>query len=117
MSWSNANKLGLAVLAACGLVNMIPFPLPENGEPGPPIEILIAAGILGLIAIIAVVHAWRTASRRSAWIAIAVSVINVLLALPAFFVEGVPSGIQTLVAVFTAASLLGIALTLKPNRA
>lgn len=114
MGWSNANKLGLAMLAACGLVNMIPMPVPDEAEAGPPIGVLIAAGILGLIAIIALAHAWRTGSRRSAWAAIVISVVNGLLAVPAFVVAGVPGSVQVLVAVFLAVTALGIVLTLKP---
>jgi hypothetical protein len=117
MAWSNPNKLGLALLAACGLVNMIPFPMPDEAEAGPPLGVLIAAGILGLIAVIAVVHAWRTGNKRSVWIAVVVSILNALLAVPAFFVDGVPSGVRMLVGVFIVATVLGIALALRPNRA
>ena len=116
MGWSNANKLGLVLLAARAAMNMVPIPVPDDAPAGPPLGVLIANGVLGFIALILIVHAWRTGSRRSMWLVVAISVINLLLALPAFFVEGVPENIQVLVAVYTAVSVLGLALTLKPSR-
>ena len=116
MGWSNANKLGLVLLAVCAAANMVPVPVPDDAQAGPPLGVLIANGVLGFIAVIAIVHAWRTGNRRSMWLAVAISVINLLLALPAFFVDGVPESIQVIVAVYTVVTVRGLALTLKPNR-
>ena len=116
MGWSNANKVGLVLLAICAAANMVPVPVPDGAPAGPPLGVLIANAVLGLIAVIAIVHAWRTDSRRFLWLVITVSVINLLLALPAFVVDGVPDSIQVIVAIYTAVSVLGLALTLKPNR-
>jgi len=116
MGWSNANKLGLVLLAMCAAANMVPVPVPDDAPAGPPLGVLIANAVLGFIAVVAIVHAWRTDSRRFLWLVIAISVVNLLLALPAFFVDGVPDNIQVIVAIYTAVSVLGLALTLKPNR-
>jgi hypothetical protein len=117
MSWSSVNKVGLVLLALVGASNLVPWPAPPDAQNGPPMGVLIAGAVLGVIAIIAVIHAWRKGNRRSAWVAIGASVINALLAVPAFFVDGVPSSIRNLVAVYIAVTVVAIALTLKPNSA
>ncbi len=68
--WSGANKVGLLLLAIAAAVNLVPMPAPE-GAAGPPLAILIAAAVLGLIALIGVVVAWSRNNRKAALVAVA----------------------------------------------
>jgi hypothetical protein len=117
MTWSPLNKIGLFLLALCGVANLVPWPMPPGAQAGPPKSVLIAGVVLGVVAILAVIHAWWKGSKASAWIAIAVSVINAALAVPAFFVDGVPTSIRHLAAIYVAATVVAVALTLAPRRA
>jgi hypothetical protein len=117
MQWSTVNKVGLALLAVVGVTNFVPWPMPPDAEAGPPKGVLIAGVVLGIVAIVAVIHAWLKANKGSAWVAIIASVINAVLAVPAFFVDGVPPNIRTLAAIYIAATVVAVALILKPDRA
>jgi hypothetical protein len=112
--WSGANKAGLVLLAIAAAVNLIPMPPPE-GAGGPPTPVLIASAVLGLVALIAVVVAWSKNSRKAALVAVGVSILNALLAVPAFFEPGIPTSWRTLAGVFIAWTVVAVALTLKPN--
>lgn len=113
-TWSGANKAGLVLLALAAAVNLIPMPAPE-GTGGPPVAVLIAAAVLGLIALIGVVVAWSRNSRKAAMVAVGVSIINALLAVPAFFEPGIPTSLRALAGVFIAWTVVAVALTLRPN--
>ncbi len=112
-SWSTANKVGLILLAVAAIANIVPTP---SGEVGPPLGILIAGATLGLITLVAVFMAWTGPSRKAALVAVIVSVINALLAVPAFIEPGVSSTMKTLAGIFIAWTAVAVALTLKPNR-
>jgi hypothetical protein len=62
--------------------------LAASNEPGPPAEVMIAGGVLGVITLVAVVYTVRTASR----------ILSMLTSLPAFFVPEVPAGLVALAA-------------------
>jgi len=113
--WSGTNRVGLLLLAVAAAVNLVPTPTPE-GEAGPPVAIVIAAAALGLIALIGVVVAWSRNSKKAALVAVGVSVLNALLAVPAFFEPGVPAWLRALAGVFIAWTVVAVALTLAPNR-
>ena len=66
MQWSTVNKVGLALLALVGVTNFVPWPMPADAEAGPPKGVLIAGVVLGIIAILAVIHAWWKGSKSSA---------------------------------------------------
>ena len=117
MNWSPLNKLGLILLALCGVANFIPWPMPAGAQAGPPKGVLIAGVVLGIVAILAVLHAWLKRSKSSAWIAVIASLINAGLTVPAFFVDGVPTSIRHIAAVYVAATVVGVVLTLLPRRA
>ena len=93
----------------------ISSPTPED-QGGPPLAVLIVAAVLGLVALIAVFLAWTRPSRKAALVAVGVSIVNALLAVPAFFEPGVSSMMQTLAGVFIVWTVVAVALTLMPNR-
>lgn len=81
-------RTGLALSAFLGLLN-VPFvfaPGPE-GDDGPPTQVLIVSGVLGLVSVVCAVAAWRSGNRLAVRINAAALIINALLTMPAFFVD------------------------------
>lgn len=96
---STRQKVGLVLAGLMSAAN-IPsalFPAPE-GDAGPPIGVLVAGSVLGVIGLVAVIAAWR-GNRVAARIAAGALIIVTLTGLPAFFVEGIPAPIRILVGV------------------
>lgn len=114
-TWSGVNKAGLVLLAIAAAANLVPVQPPE-GQPGPPVAILITGAVLGVIALVAIVVAWRHGSRKARLVAVALSVVNALLAVPAFFEPGIPTWLRTVAGIFVAWTAVAVALTLAPNR-
>lgn len=96
---STRQKVGLVLAGLMSAAN-IPsalFPAPE-GDAGPPIGVLVAGSVLGLVGLVAVIAA-RRGNQVAARIAAGALIIVTLTGLPAFFVEGIPPIIRILVGV------------------
>lgn len=96
---STGQKVGLVLAGLMSAAN-IPsamFSTPE-GETGPPIGILAAGSVLGVVGLVAVIAAWR-GNKVASRIAAGALIVVTLTGLPAFFVEGIPAGIRILVGV------------------
>jgi hypothetical protein len=115
--FSVANKAGfvLALLLAVLDVGSVLNPTPE-GEVGPPLAILAVGALLGLITIVAVAFGWSRGSRGAVRAAAAARILSALLALPAFAVAEVPPVLKALAGAFVLATILAVALMLKPTR-
>ncbi len=113
---STKNKVGLALAGLLGLVDLPSFltATPE-GEVGPPYGILVLGSICGLVTVVAVVIAWRTASRGAIRIAAGARIVSLLGALPAFFVD-VPWFVKVAVTAFTIVTVISLVLMLSPAR-
>ena len=113
---STKNKVGLSLAALLGIVDLPSFLMktPE-GEVGPPYAILVLGSICGLVTLVAVVIAWRNASRGAIRIAAGARIVSLLSALPAFFVD-VPWFIKVAVTVFTIVTVASLVLMLSPAR-
>ena len=113
---STKNKVGLALAGLLGVVDLPSFleKAPE-GEVGPPYGILVLDSICGLITVVAVVIAWRSASRGAIRIAAGARIVSMLSALPAFFVD-VPAFVKILVTVFVIVTVTSLVLMLSPAR-
>ncbi|MGI9085634.1 MAG: hypothetical protein ACR2FE_10150 [Aeromicrobium sp.] len=113
---STKNKVGLAIAGLLGLVDipsaLIPTP---DGEVGPPFGILVLGSICGIITVVAVVVAWRKASRGAIRVAAGARIVSMLSALPAFFVD-VPAGIKILVTAAVVLTVASVVLMLSPAR-
>ena len=104
---STKNKIGLvlaALLALGDVISTFIVPEPGPGEQGPPMEVLVAGGVLGVITLVAVGYAFRSAGRAAARIVAGSRILSMIMGLPAFFVDGVP-------ALFVALAALGVVLT------
>jgi hypothetical protein len=101
-------KAGLVLAALISIAN-IPaalFPTPD-GEEGPPFAVLIVATILGVVGLVTAVLAWR-GNRAALRVCAGTLIVNLLLTLPAFFVD-VPAWIKAtsaLVALVTVAAVV-----------
>ena len=116
MTFSKLNKAGLVLAFLLGLADMTaPFTPTPDGEVGPPFAILVLDAVLGLITVVAVVVAWRTARRGAVRIAAGARIISMITALPAFFVD-VPAALQAVVGVFVVLTIACVAMMLTPSR-
>lgn len=115
---SRTNKIGLALAALLGLseVFSILVPSPGPGAEGPPIEVLVAGTVLGVITLVAVVWTWRTGSRVAARIVAGTRILSALTALPAFFVEGVPAAFVVWAAAGVVLTVICVGLVLSRPR-
>ncbi|MEU7693717.1 hypothetical protein OHB01_17410 [Microbispora hainanensis] len=93
---------GLVLAGLFGLVDVVSLPLGDGEHP--PFAVALLDGVLGLITVVGVVLAWR--GSRAAVVAVVVTrLLSGLTAVPAFFVDDVPTP-----AIATAA--VGVVLTL-----
>jgi len=117
------NKIGLVLAALLGLSDVVgPFTgtdqnAQSEGTQGPPMPVLIAGAVLGLVTIIAVVLMWRSGSRIAARIIAGSRILSVLAAAPAFFASGVPAAVVVLVAAVVVLTVLALALVLSRPKA
>jgi Ca2+/Na+ antiporter len=110
------NKVGLAIAGLISLTNVPSvFESQPDGEVGPPMTVLVLDTLLGVIGLVAVVVAWRTASRTALRVTAACLVIAAVTALPALFVD-VPAFIKIAVAVFTVITMVALVLMFSGDR-
>jgi len=116
MILTTKNKVGLALAGLLGVLDLPSFlEAPSDGETGPPLGILILGSICGVITIIAVVIAWRSASGAAIRVAAGARIVSMLSALPAFFVD-VEAFIKVLVTVFVILTIASLVLMFSPAR-
>jgi hypothetical protein len=115
---TTGNKVGLVLATLLGLGDITgPFTVPsDGGEAGPPMVVLIACAVLGVITVAGVVWAWRTGSRPAARIVAGTRILSALSSLPAFFVGGVPAVLVLIVATGILVTALTCFLVLRPAR-
>lgn len=110
------NKVGLAIAGLISLANVPSvFESQPDGEVGPPMTVLVLDTLLGVIGLVAVVVAWRTANRTALRVTAACLVIAAVTALPALFVD-VPAFIKIAVAVFTVITMVALVLMFSGDR-
>jgi CHASE2 domain-containing sensor protein len=98
--------LVLAALISASNIPSVFSPTPD-GKEGPPFAVLLVGAILGVVGLVAVVLAWR-GNRAALRVCAGALIVNLLLTLPAFFVD-VPSWIKAtsaLIALLTVAALV-----------
>ncbi|MGH4007227.1 MAG: hypothetical protein ACRDTH_03490 [Pseudonocardiaceae bacterium] len=120
LALSLKNKIGLGLAGLLGLVDtLILFTSlqPDPSEAGPPFAVLVADSVLGLITLVAVVYTWRARSQVGGRIVAGSRILSMISALPAFFVDGVPSGVVVFVAVYVVVTVVTVGLVLsRPER-
>jgi hypothetical protein len=110
------NKIGLVLAGVISLGNVPSvFEGTPDGEVGPPMAVLLVGTVVGIVGLVTVVMAWRSASRTAIRVTAACLVISLVTALPALFVD-VPSFIKVLVAAFTIVTLAALVLMFSGDR-
>lgn len=109
-------KVGLVLAAIYGLANIPGFLEgdPAPGEEGPPMAILVVGSVLGLIALVAAVVAWR-GNRVALRLAAGSMILITLTGLPAFFVD-VPMWVKALVGASVLLTVVAVVLMFSGDR-
>ncbi|GIF51475.1 hypothetical protein DFJ67_7368 [Asanoa ferruginea] len=97
---------GLVLAGLLGLGDVISI---VGGVDGPPLAVLIAGSLLGVITLVGVVLGWR-GSRAGIVTVVVTRLLSALTAVPAFFVDDVPDGAVGFAAVGVAVTLITVAL-------
>lgn len=109
------NKAGLMLAGALGALSATSVfftPGDDADSAGPPIGVLVADGMLGLITVVAVVYTWRTANRTGSRVVAGSRILSAVTSLPAFFVDDVPALVVVLVALLVVLTAVATALVL-----
>lgn len=116
-SWTTRNKVGLGLAIFYGLTNIpsVLAPSGGDGDDGPPFAILVICSILGVVATVAGIVAWRRRSRPAARLTAASVVVITLTSLPAFFVD-VSAGVKVLVAAGVVLTVVIVVLMFSTGR-
>jgi len=114
-SWTTRNKVGLGLAIVYAITNIPSVLFSSDGENGPPMGIMVVCSVLGVVAAVAGVVAWRQRSRPAARLAAASIVVITLTSLPALFVD-VPAGVKTLVAAGVVLTVVIVVLMFSAGR-
>ena len=110
-------KVGLALavlLALADVLGSLLVPV-DPAQVGPPLGVLVLAGILGVITLVFVVIAWLRRSRGAIRIVAGTRILSAVTALPAFF-AGPPAPFVIAAAVGVTVTVIAVALMLSPAR-
>ena len=114
---SRRQRVGLVlagVLSAANTLSVVGGPTPE-GEVGPPMVVLLAGTVLGVVGLLAVVVAWRSDNRAALRVAAGALIISALTGVPAFFVD-VPAALKIVAAVGVLLTIAAVVLMFSAER-
>ena len=112
---STRQRVGLVSAGLLSLTSITSAATPTpDGETGPPYGVLVLGTVLGVVGLVAVIMAWR-GNRAALRVAAGAIIINMLTALPAFFVD-VPAWLKLLVGLVTLVSIASVVLMFSPAR-
>jgi len=109
------NKIGLVlagILGVADIAGLAAIGQPASGEEGPPVPVLIAAAILGVVTLIAMVYTWRSGNRVGARVVAGSRILSAITSVPAFFIDDVSAGLIALAAGGIIVTLIAVALVL-----
>jgi hypothetical protein len=104
-----ATGTGLIVCILLGALGLLGLVGAADVEGAPPLGIVIAGGVLGLITVVAAILAWR-GSRGGLLVVILSRVIDLPLGIPVYFTPDAPNWARVVVTIATAATLACIGL-------
>ncbi|TDD14667.1 hypothetical protein E1218_32715 [Kribbella turkmenica] len=110
---SGKNKAGLIVLGLMSVVDLSTPVLTDGAHP--PMEIAIGAAVAGLVSLVLIGYAWR-GKRWPLAPLVTLRLASALLAVPAFFVSGVPTAAVAAAGAAVAATIFGVVAVLLPAR-
>ena len=107
MDTTTRYRTGLVLMAITGLLDIAE--LSVLGDPDSvPVGVILLAVALGVTALIAVALAWR-GSRRALWTAVTTRVVDVVLGVPAFFMDA-PGWVRGFIGTIIVLTVVGIGL-------
>lgn len=108
-------KAGLVLCMVYGLANIPSFLTPTpDGEEGPPLAILVIGSILGVVALVSAILAWR-GNRPALRVGAGAMIVMTLTGLPAFFVD-VPMFVKALVGFSVVLTVVAVVLMFSGDR-
>jgi hypothetical protein len=112
---SGKQKAGLIICILYGLANIpsVLTPTPD-GDEGPPMAILVLGSILGVVALVAAILAWR-GNRLALRVGAGAIIVLTLTGLPAFFVD-VPMFVKALVGFSVVLTVVAVVLMFSTER-
>lgn len=115
--FTRKNKTGFVLAVLLGLADL-PSLLGRtpDGEVGPPTAVLVLSTLCGLVTLAAVAYGWARQSWPAIRAAAGARVVSMLLAMPAFFVTGIPDAARIAVAGFVLLTIVTVVLMLVPGR-
>jgi peptidoglycan/LPS O-acetylase OafA/YrhL len=113
--YTSRQRAGFVVGAAVALVNIPGAFIPIDPDaPGPPIGVLVAGVVFGVLTAGLLLLGWRSGKRWPVRAAVVLLLLNALTALPAFFVEGVPAWVRMFAGLFVLATVAAVVLLFSP---
>lgn len=114
---STANRVGYVLATLFGLSDTVSIANPTpDGQVGPPLVVLVALSVLGVVTLVGVWFGWARGSRAGIRTAAASRVLSLLLGLPVFFVDGLPGWLVAVSAVGTVLTIVCVVLMLQPPK-
>jgi hypothetical protein len=115
MLTTGRQKAGLVLAALISAANIpsVFSPTPD-GKEGPPYAVLLVGALLGVVGLVSAVLAWR-GNRTALRVCAGTLVVNLLLTLPAFFVD-VPDWIKAASAFFALLTIAAVLLMFSTSR-
>jgi hypothetical protein len=108
MTTPGTHKLGLAAIAAAGVLDLLLL-FALGSEDGAPVGVVLSTAGLGLVTLVGAAMAWR-GSRAALLVAVVARVIDAALGIPAFFLDA-PAWVLTVIAAMLVLTIVGIWLT------
>ena len=108
MNTSPGRRAGLTILGLLSLGDVATLPLTDGEHPPYPVAAL--ATVLGIVSLVLVVQAFRD-PLRSLSLLIGLRVLSAVTALPALFVDDVPTAAQAIAGAIVVLTAVGVLLT------
>ncbi len=106
------SRPGLVVLALLSVGDVAGLALTDGEHP--PYAVAALGAVLGLVSLVLVAQVWRGDASRLRPLVV-LRVLSALTALPAFFVDNVPTAAVVAAAAIVALTALGVVLVAKPT--
>ena len=114
MSRSRKMTVGLALFAVLAALDIVGV-AGAGMDGAPPLGVILAGALLGVITLVGVRMAW-TGALHGITIAIVTRILSTVLGLPVFFVDGTPAWAKVAVAASLVATLVALALVSTTRR-
>jgi hypothetical protein len=117
--YSSRQKAGFVLGVIVALSNIPLAFIPTNGtdvgdQPGPPVSVLVVTLVLGLAICGLLLWSYRTGRKGPIRAAAVLLVVTALLAMPAFFVDGIAAWIRLLAGIYVLATIASMVLLFSP---